>query len=97
MLATLIRVARQRNFFNSTSSSFRMASSTTLSGGNAPPVVDLDFVHPEIRVPIVPRIKLFGLPKPVSRDWLRKALAKVRRNLISYLFIDFFSFFFFFL
>jgi hypothetical protein len=90
MLATLSGVVRQqRNRFFS----HCMTSASTSA------TVDLDYVHPEIRVPVVPRIKLFNLPKHVSRDWLRKALAKVShdtQNMALSSDIHLFFFFFFF-
>lgn len=42
--------------------------------------IDPDFVHPAIVVPVIPRIKIYNLPKMVARDWLRKQLSKVTKK-----------------
>ena len=39
-------------------------------------MLDPDFVHPAIVVPVVARLQLHKLPPNESRDWTRKALTK---------------------
>ncbi len=39
-------------------------------------MLDPDFVHPPIVVPVVARLQLYKLPINESRDWTRKALSK---------------------